>query len=123
MLLHTRRSTAEKTGKRMQARVWAFLAGCLCIGLVEPAAAARGTVIWKHQNCAFFILQTARDYALLEWLAGALPQVGDDIDGDFRGKGTLEFHNRTADLPLTALVAARSQRRADVEKSIPPRCN
>jgi hypothetical protein len=84
--------------------------------------AAQGTVIWKNQDCAYFILQTARGYSLLEWMAGASPRDGDVIEGPMDGKGTVEFHNRTADLPVTALVAARSQRRSDVEKSIPARC-
>ena len=108
----------------MQARLLLpFFAGCLCIGFGGPAAAAQGTVIWKNQECGFFILQTARGYTLLEWIAGAAPHDGDIIEGDIEAKGAQEFHNRTADLPVTAHIAARSSRRSEAEKGIPPRCH
>lgn len=100
-----------------------LLAVGLCIGFGGPAEAAQGTVIWKNQECGYFILQTARGYGLLEWMAGAAPHDGDVIEGDIEVKGAQEFHNRTADLPVTAYVAARSPRRSEVEKSIPARCH
>lgn len=106
----------------MRARLLPLLTGCLCMGLAGTVAAAQGTVIWKNKDCAYFVLQTARGYSLFEWMAGAAPNDGDVIEGDMETKGVLKFHNHTADLPVTAYITARSQRRSEVEKSIPQKC-
>lgn len=106
----------------MQAKLLPYLAGYLCMVLAHPAEAAQGTVIWKNKDCAYFILQTARGYRLFEWMAGAVPNDGDVIEGDMETKGVLHFHNRTADLPVTAFITAGSKRRSEVEISIPQRC-
>ncbi len=107
----------------MLARLLPVLAGCLCIGFAGGAAAAQGTVIWKNQDCGFFILQTSKSYGLFEWMAGGALRDGDVIEGEINAKGTLQLYNRTADLPLTAFSAARSPKRSEVEKDIPSRCH
>lgn len=106
----------------MPARLLAVLAGCLWFGCAQIAAAAQGTVIWKNQDCAYFMLQTSKGYALFEWVAGGALRDGDVIEGNVNDAGTLQFYNRTADLPVTAFSAARSAKRSEVEKDIPARC-
>ncbi len=106
----------------MRARLWAFLAGGLCLVLAAPAAALQGTVIWRNQECSYFILQTPKGYGLFEWVSGAALQEGDVIDGEVNARGTLQLYNRTADMPVTVYAAARSAKKSEVEKDIPPRC-
>ena len=106
----------------MLARLLTVLTGCLFIGFAGSVAAAQGTVIWKNQDCAFFILQTSKGYGLFEWVAGGALRDGDVIEGEVNAKGTLQLYNRTADLPVTAYVTARSPKRSEVEKDIPSRC-
>jgi hypothetical protein len=107
----------------MRARLFALLAGGLCLALAESAAALQGTVIWKNLECSYFILQTPKGYSLFEWISGAALQEGDVIDGEVGARGTLVLYNRTADMPMTAYVAAVASRKAEVEKDIPPRCH
>ena len=106
----------------MRARLLVLLAGCLCLVLAESAAAVQGTVIWKNQECSYFILQTPKGYSLLEWVSGGALQDGDVIDGEISAYGPRELHNRTTDMPLKVFVAARSTRKSEVEKEIPSRC-
>lgn len=106
----------------MLARLLPVLTGCLIIGFAGPVAAAQGTVIWKNQDCGYFILQTSKGYGLFEWVAGGSIRDGDVIEGEVNAEGTLQLLNRTADLPVTAYSAARSPKRSEVEKDIPSRC-
>ena len=106
----------------MRASLTGVLAGCACLLLAEPASALQGTIIWKNQECAYFILQTPKGYSLIEWVAGATLQDGDVIDGDMNAPGTLQLYNKTADMPVTVYVAARAPKKNEVEKDIPPRC-
>lgn len=98
------------------------LAGAFWFCLAPPAVAAEGTVIWKNQGCAHFVLQTGRGYGLYEWTSGAPPNDSDIIEGDVDSAGAQQLHNRTADLPVTVFVVAVGAHRADVEKKIPARC-
>jgi hypothetical protein len=107
----------------MLARLLPVLTGCLFFGLAGSVAAAQGTVIWKNQDCGFFILQTSKGYGLFEWVAGGALRDGDVIEGEVNAKGTLQLYNRTADLPVTAFSTARSSKRTEVEKDIPSRCH
>lgn len=122
MLQASWRGIAATPGIEMFARLLPVLAGCLCIGFAEFAAAAQGTVIWKNQDCAYFMLQTSKGYALFEWVAGGALRDGDVIEGEVNDRGTLQLYNRTADLPVTAFSAALSSKRSEVEKNIPSRC-
>ena len=106
----------------MLAKLLSVLTGCLCLGFGGFAVAGQGTVIWKNQGCAYFILQTSKGYGLYEWMAGSALRDGDVIDGEVNAKGTLELYNRTVDLPVTAYSVARSKNRSDVEKDVPSRC-
>jgi hypothetical protein len=106
----------------MRARLSGVLAGCLCLALADSVAAAQGTVIWKNQDCSYFILQTPKGYTLFEWVSGAAPQDGDVLDGELNARGSVQLYNRTADMPLTAYAAARSTRKSDIEKDVPSRC-
>jgi hypothetical protein len=106
----------------MLARLLPVLAGCACIGFADCAVAAQGTVIWKNQDCAYFILQTSKGYSLFEWMAGGALRDGDVIEGEVNADGTLQLYNKTADLPVTAFSAARSAKRSEVEKDVPSRC-
>lgn len=106
----------------MLARLLPVLTGCLYIGFAGCAAAAQGTVIWKNQDCAYFILQTSKGYGLFEWMAGGALRDGDVIEGEVNARGTLQLYNKTADLPVTAFSAAWSEKRSEVEKDVPSRC-
>ncbi len=106
----------------MLARLLPVLAGCLCFGYADLAAAAQGTVIWKNQDCAYFILQTSKGYSLFEWVAGGALRDGDVIEGEVNAEGTQQLYNRTADLPVTGFMTAQSRKRSEVEKDVPPQC-
>jgi hypothetical protein len=122
MLQTARDDPAATPGIEMLARLLPVLAGCVCFGYAEFAAAAQGTVIWKNQDCAYFILQTSKGYSLFEWVAGSALRDGDVIEGEVNAKGTQQLYNRTADLPLTGFMTARSRKRSEVEKDVPPQC-
>lgn len=102
------------------------LAVTLFLCYAAPAFAAGGTVIWKHQGCAHFIVQTQRAYLLFEWMSGGLPNDGDILEGDLAsaagGTGTLQLQNITADLPLTVFTVARTDQRRELQAHLPAHC-
>lgn len=101
------------------------LAVTLSLCCAAPALAAGGTVIWKHQGCAHFILQTQRAYLLFEWLSGALPNDGDTLEGNLERSGSggsLQLENVTADLPVTVFFVARTVQRRELEPRLPAHC-
>lgn len=90
-----------------------------------PALSASGTVIWKHQGCAHFILQTQRAYLLFEWLSGALANDGDTLEGNLQGPGnagSLQLQNVTADLPVAVFLVARTVQRRELATRLPAHC-
>lgn len=91
-----------------------------------PGFAAGGTVIWKHQGCAHFILQTPRAYLLFESMSGVLPNDGDLLEGALDGAvgsaGTLLLQNVSADLPVTVFPVARAVQRRELETHLPGKC-
>jgi hypothetical protein len=105
-------------------RRWAPLLGAasLWLGAAGSAAAAQGTVIWRNADCGYFVVQASRSYILFEWVSGATPREGDVIDGELKNSGTLQMHDRTADLPIAGFVAARASTSSEVEKKIPEKC-
>jgi hypothetical protein len=99
------------------------LALALWICWVPAAVAAEtGTVIWKHQGCAHFIVQTPKDYVLYEWMSGALPNDGEVLEGDFEKTAAVRLQNVTADLPVRAYLIARTGLRRELEAQIPAHC-
>ena len=103
------------------------LAVTLFLCCAAPAFAAGGTVIWKHQGCAHFIVQTQRAYLLFEWISGGLPNDGDLLEGNLAsaagGTGTLQLQNVTADLPVTVFPVARAVQRRELQAHLPANCH
>lgn len=102
------------------------LAMTLFLCCPAPAFAAGGTVIWKHQGCAHFIVQTQRAYLLFEWISGGWPNDGDVLEGELDSavgsSGTLQLHNLTADLPVTVFPVARAVQRRELQAGLPADC-
>ena len=70
---------------------------CFALGVVPYiAVAAKGAVVYKKSGCAYYIVETAAGYALLEWFGGNDPDEEDIIDGDYESYGMKTVRNVTA---------------------------
>jgi len=68
------------------------------------SAAVKGTVVRRISGCDYFIVQTTRNYDLLEWYGGHDPDKGDVIVGNFESYGMHDIIDDTADETLTVWV-------------------
>ena len=82
-------------GKEMRRLVW-LAAICLFMPF-DDASAAKGVVVAYPSGCDYYIVETNRGYALLEWYGGNDPSEGDTLVGDFEGYGMKTIYNITAD--------------------------
>jgi hypothetical protein len=65
--------------------------------VAQVALAAQGVVVFKKSGCDYYIVETKKGFALLEWYGGNDPDVGDTIVGDFEKYGMKTVHNLTRD--------------------------
>lgn len=67
--------------------------------LIVPmtAHASNGVVAYYKSGCDYFIVETTKGYAILEWYGGYDPNEGDVITGDFEIYGIKKIYNITAD--------------------------
>jgi hypothetical protein len=70
----------------------------------QMAYAAKGTVVYKNSRCDYYIVETVKGFALLEWYGGNDPDLGDVIVGDFESYGMKTLHNITNDRETKAWV-------------------
>lgn len=88
----------------------------------DVAHADEGMVIWKNNDCGFFILQMKAGYGLYEWVAGPYPNESDVIDGELNAPGEHRVNNRTADVPTTIFLDTVSEKRTAIALRIPDKC-
>ena len=88
----------------------------------DLAHADEGTVIWKNNECGFFILQMKTGYGLYEWVAGPYPNESDVIEGELKAPGEHRVNNKTADVPTTIFLDTFSEKRAVISSRIPAKC-
>lgn len=79
----------------------AFLGILLCLVLLPQrsveAASKRCTVVRRISGCDYFMVETATDYAVLEWMGGHDPDKDDKLVGDLSTFGFKTFLDDTAD--------------------------
>ncbi len=97
--------------------------------LILPLAAAagiaradEGMVIWKNNECGFFVLQMKAGYGLYEWVAGPYPNDSDVIEGELKAPGEHRVNNKTADVPTTIFLDTFAEKRAAISARIPVKC-
>ncbi|MBI3528114.1 MAG: hypothetical protein HY067_09090 [Betaproteobacteria bacterium] len=103
---------------RLAAAVLAIVAGTAA----GVARADEGMVIWKNNECGFFILQMKAGYGLYEWVAGPYPNESDVIEGDLKAPGEHRVNNKTADVPTTIFLDTFSEKRPAISSRIPAKC-
>lgn len=90
------------TPKQTKALVGALL---LCgILACSSASAATGRVTTRISGCDYFLVATAKGYALLEWYGGQDPDKDDIIVGGFEEFGMHDVYDTTADEEVTVWV-------------------
>jgi hypothetical protein len=99
----------------------------MVLSLVAAAAANvahadEGMVIWKNNECGFFILQMKAGYGLYEWVAGPYPNESDVIEGELKAPGEHRVNNKTADVPTTIFLDTFSEKRTVISSRIPAKC-
>ena len=102
-------------------------AATVMLSLVAAAAADvahadEGMVIWKNNECGFFILQMKAGYGLYEWVAGPYPNESDVIEGELKAPGEHRVNNKTADVPTTIFLDTFSDKRTAISARISARC-
>jgi hypothetical protein len=93
-------------GLQLMARVTPTLALAIAgmLMVCSQAWAASGVVVHKPSSCDYFLVETTRGIALLEWYGGNDPDEGDRIVGDFESYGMKRVYNTTADAELRVYV-------------------
>ena len=81
-----------------------FILFLLFTSFVWTAFAAKGEVVYIESGGDYFIVETCRGYALLEWYRGNVPNKGDIIVGNFESYGFKDIYNLTADSELRVWV-------------------
>jgi hypothetical protein len=71
------------------------LAGIL-LTLCHSAIAARGEVSHRVSGCDYFVVETSKGYAVLEWYGGNDPDKGDTITGSFTSYGFKDVLNESS---------------------------
>jgi hypothetical protein len=105
-----------------------LLAGLAALVPLASAAAPNqtveeGTVLWKDDRCAFFIVQTPGGFTLFEWMSGPRPNPGDRIEGPLEGFGPRNVINKTAQEQVTlAYTEVHSTSKKWVGNKIPRFC-
>jgi len=65
------------------------------VSFTKKTSATEGIVVYKKNNCDYFIVKTPSEYALLRWLEGIILQEGDILDGDFESYDVQDIPNLT----------------------------
>jgi hypothetical protein len=73
--------------KRLVAKLTCISALTLCCLTSASAYAATGEVYKRISGCDYFVVSSARGYALLEWYGGSDPDKGDTVSGVFETYG------------------------------------
>jgi hypothetical protein len=92
------------------------------IAVANLAQADEGMVIWKNNECGFFILQMKAGYGLYEWVAGPYPNESDVIEGELKSAGEHRVNNKTADVPTTIFLDTFSEKRSAISSRISAKC-
>ena len=104
------------------ARLCAVLLSIMTGSAAGVARADEGMVIWKNNDCGFFILQMKAGYGLYEWVAGPHPNDSDVIEGELKAPGEHRVNNKTADVPTTIFLNTFSEKRSAISARIPAQC-
>lgn len=76
----------------------------LLLALSSPAYGATGAIVYKKSGCDYFIVETNRGFALLEWYGGHDPDTGDTLVGDYESYGFKDIFDTTSDSELRVWV-------------------
>ena len=76
----------------------------LMVALCSPAFGAKGVIVYKKSGCDYFIVETNRGFALLEWYGGYDPDTGDVLVGNYESYGFKDIYDATADRELRVYV-------------------
>ena len=76
---------------------WITIALTFLIVIPSLATAAKGVIVYYKSGCDYYIVETNRGYALLEWYGGNDPNEGDAIVGDYESYGMKNIFNISAD--------------------------
>ena len=69
--------------------------GIWCLTATTADAAAGVVVLEDTPGCDFFVVETNKGYALLEWYGGVVTiWEGDEVYGDFESYGFTDVHIR-----------------------------
>jgi hypothetical protein len=70
----------------------------------SPAFAAKRVVVLYKSGCDYYIAETNKAYAILEWYGGNDPSEGNVLVGDFETYGMKDIYNLTADAETNVWV-------------------
>jgi len=87
------------------------------------ALASKGVVVLNKSGCDYFIVETTKGYALLEWFKGSDPDVGDTIVGAFEKYGMKNVHIINKDRETTVWVEDYWLSKDDVLEKYYEKCN
>ena len=100
----------------------AVMLSLVAAAAANVAHADEGMVIWKNNECGFFILQMKAGYGLYEWVAGPYPNESDVIEGELKAPGEHRVNNKTADVPTTIFLDTFSEKRTAISSRISAKC-
>lgn len=71
---------------------------------VGYVSAATAVVVFKNIHCRHFIVQTEKDFLILEWVGRHEPALGNMLEGNFDATGFQEIRNLTTGSDVRVLV-------------------
>jgi hypothetical protein len=95
----------------------------LAVSVPAGAIGTEGVVVYYKHGCSYYIVETARGYALFDWYDGKEPSEGDVLVGDYESYGIKDIYNRSADSKTRAWVEDFWLSRARVNKKYVHKCH
>lgn len=80
------------------------LAFILLLSVAGTLFAAKGTVTHRTSGCSYYLVETSKGFALLEWYGGTDSDKGDLIVGDFETYGMKDIYNATKESEIRVWV-------------------
>lgn len=86
------------------------------------AAASECVVVTRIDGCDYFMVQSATDYAVLEWYGGHDPGKDDRLAGEFNRYGMKVLRDETANNTLKVWVEEYGLTKSDALKKLTEKC-
>lgn len=90
--------------------------------LAVGAASKKCTVVRRISGCDYFMVETATDYAVLQWMGGHDPGKDDKLVGDLTTFGGKTFLDETADQNVQIYVESYAMTKMSASSKLSEKC-